>query len=371
MNTSLIDHFSKIEDPRIEAKCKHKLIDVLVITICATICRFDESWEAIEDFGKLKIDWFKRFLELPNGIPSHDTFRRIFLVIDEKELQKVFYDWISSLRVFIKGETIALDGKTSCGSKDNSLNKKPIHTVSAWANESKIVLGQITVNEKSNEITAIPELLDLLDVTGCTVTIDAMGTQKEIAKKIIEKKADYVLGLKGNQGNLHDDVKLYIDDQLDNFLDDKTHQEKKTTDADHGRIETRHYHLFTNIDWLEQKGDWKGLTGIGVVESIVIKNDKTSTERRYFITSLDEIERFSKDTRGHWGIENSLHWTLDVAFDEDRSTRRKGNAPANSSVLRHIVLNLLKREKSKKISINRKRALACLLPEYLEKVVFG
>ena len=371
MNSSLVEHFSKIKDPRMVKKCDHKLIDILVITVCATLCRFDESWESIEDFANLRIDWLKKFLELPNGIPSQDTIRRVFLLLDPVVFQDCFYGWANNFRDKISGETIAIDGKASRGSRDNVLGKLAIHTVSAWANENQLVLGQVKVGEKSNEITAIPKLLDLLDVSGCTVTIDAMGTQKAIAEKIIDNGADYILGLKGNQGNLHDDVKTYITDQLDVKKTDVSHQTKKTADADHGRIEERNFHLFTDLKWLDQKPDWKGIEGIGVVESRVERNGKISCERRFYITSLNCIEKFSKGVREHWGIENSLHWTLDVAFNEDRSTRKKGNAPANSTVLKHITLNLLKREKSLKRSINTKRSHACMNLDYLEKVVFG
>lgn len=371
MSTSLIEHFSKINDPRIEKKCDHLLIDVLVIAVCASICHFDDSWEEIEEFAHFKIDWFKQFLKLPNGIPSHDTIRRVFLLIDPVEFQECFYHWADCLRSKITGETIAIDGKTSRGSRDIVAGKKAIHTVSAWANENQLVLGQVQVDEKSNEITAIPKLLDLLDVTECTITIDAMGTQKKIAEKIVDKKADYILGLKGNQGNLLDDVKTYIDDQLDNKIDDNSYQVKETADANHGRIEERKFHLFSNIDWLEQRADWKGLSSIGVVESTVEHRGTTSFERRLFITTLNSIERFAKGVREHWGVENSLHWTLDVAFDEDRSTRKKGNSPANSAVLRHITLNLLKRETSRKGSINRKRKRACMDHHYLETLIFG
>jgi predicted transposase YbfD/YdcC len=371
MNSNLVEHFSKVKDPRVIGRCDHLLVDIIVIAVCASLCRCDESWEQVEEFGNIKKDWFKKFLELPNGIPSHDTIRRLFLLIDPIELQKCFFEWADNFRNKIAGETIAIDGKASRGSRDISLDKKAIYTVSAWAVENELVLGQVKVNEKSNEITAIPKLLELLDVSGCTVTIDAMGTQKSIAKNITDKEADYILGLKGNQGNLHDDVKTYINDQLDEKITDKSHQEKLTVDADHGRIEERKFHLFTDIDWLEQKPDWAGLAGIGVVESTIEKNGKTSFERRFYITTLICIEKFSKSVRGHWGIENGLHWILDVAFNEDKSTRRKGESPANSAVLRHITLNLLKSEKSKKISINRKRQMACLLPDYLEKIIFG
>jgi len=369
--TSLVDHFITISDPRMEKKCDHLLIDILVITVCASICRYDDSWEEIEEFGNFKIDWFKKFLELPNGIPSHDTFRRVFLLIDPVEFQECFYHWADCLRNKITGETIAIDGKTSRGSRDSSTGKKAIHTVSAWANDNQLVLGQVQVDEKSNEITAIPKLLDLLDVSGCTITIDAMGTQKKIAEKIVDKNADYILGLKGNQGTLLDDVKTYVDDQLDNKIDDNSYQVKETADANHGRVEERKFHLFSNIDWLEQKPDWKGLRSIGVVESTVEKKGVITFERRLFITTLDSIDSFAKGVREHWGVENSLHWTLDVAFDEDRSTRKKGHSPANSAVLRHITLNLLKRETSKKGSINRKRKRACMDGSYLEKLVFG
>ena len=371
MSSSLIEHFSKVKDPRMIKKCDHLFIDILVIAVCASLCRFDESWKSIEDFAHLREDWLKKFLKLPNGIPSCDTIRRVFLLLNPIEFQECFQVWANSFREEISGETIAIDGKALRGSRDNALDKKCIYMVSAWANENQMVLGQVKVNEKSNEITAIPKLLELLDISGCTVTIDAMGTQKVIAKDVVNKDADYILGLKGNQGNLHDDVKTYIDDQLDEKITDKSHQEKLTVDANHGRIEESKFHLFTDIDWLEQKPDWAGLAGIGVVESTVEKNGKTSFERRFYITTLISIEKFSKSVRGHWGIENSLHWTLDVAFDEDRSTRKKGNSPANSTVLKHITLNLLKKEKTLKRSINTKRSHACMDLTYLEKLVFG
>jgi predicted transposase YbfD/YdcC len=370
-STSLVDHFSKVKDPRMVNKCNHLLVDIIVIVVCASLCRYDESWEQIEEFGNIRKSWFKKFLKLPNQIPSHDTMRRVFLLLDPVHLQESFYNWASELRSYIAGETIAIDGKASRGSRDISLDKKAIYTVSAWAVENELVLGQVKVNEKSNEITAIPKLLELLDVSGCTITIDAMGTQRSIAKDITDKKADYILGLKGNQGNLHDDVKTYINDQLDEKITDESHQEKLTVDADHGRHEQRKFHLFTNIDWLEQKPDWAGLAGVGVVESTIEKKGQISFERRFYITSLICIEKFSKSVRGHWGIENGLHWTLDVAFNEDKSTRRKGEAPANSAILRHITLNVLKQDKTKKMSINRKRQRACIDLDYLQTLVFG
>ncbi len=371
VSANLIEHFSKIKDPRMINKCDHNLVDIIVIVVCASLCRYDDSWEDIEEFGNIKKEWFEKFLQLPNGIPSHDTMRRVFLLIDPISLQECFYNWANELRTFISGETIAIDGKASRGSRDITVGKKAIYMVSAWANENQLVLGQVKVDEKSNEITAIPKLLELLDVSGCTVTIDAMGTQKNIAENIVDNDADYILGLKGNHGNLYDDVKTYINDQLDVKTTDETHQIKETVDADHGRIEERKFHIFTNLDWLAQKPDWKGLAGIGVVESTVEKYGKISCERRFYITTLTGIDKFSKGVREHWGIENGLHWTLDVAFNEDKSTRKKGESPANSAVLRHVTLNILKREKTKKISINRKRNRACIDENYLQTLVFG
>ena len=371
MSNSLVEHFSTLKDPRMVKKCDHKLIDILVIVVCATICRWDESWEQVADFAVERESWLRKFLELPAGIPSHDTLRRVFLLLDPNELQSCFLGWASCFRTKISGETIAIDGKTVRGSRDKSSNKRPIHVVSAWANENQLVLGQVKVDEKSNEITAIPELLNLLDIAGCTITIDAMGTQKKIVEVISDKNADYVLGLKSNQKALHDDVKTYIDDQLDIALTDDSHSEKKTADADHGRIEERSFHLFTDISWIEKKDSWKNFNAIGVVQARIERDGGVSTDRRYYITSLKDVDNFAKHVRGHWGVENSLHWTLDVAFNEDKCTRRKGNAPANSNVLKHMVLNLLKREKTKKIAINRKRAMAGWRNDYLEKIVFG
>lgn len=371
MSSSLLKHFSKVKDPRMIKKCHHRLVDIIIIVVCASLCRYDDSWEAIEEFGNFKKEWFKKFLELPNGIPSHDTMRRVFLLVDPVSLQECFYGWASELRSFISGETIAIDGKASRGSRDIGNNKKAIYMVSAWAKENELVLGQVKVDEKSNEITAIPKLLELLDISGCTVTIDAMGTQKSIAEDIVNNNANYILGLKGNQGSLHKDVKLYIDDQIDVAITDSSHQVKGTVDADHGRIEERKFHLFTNLEWLDQKNDWKGLSGIGVVESRVERNGKKTSERRFYITTHTCIEKFAKGVREHWAIENGLHWTLDVSFSEDKSTRKKGESPANSAVLRHITLNILKKDKTKKMSINRKRNRACIDQDYLQTLVFG
>ncbi|MCP3930890.1 MAG: ISAs1 family transposase, partial [Bacteroidetes bacterium] len=337
---------------------KHKLIDIMTIAICASICSAD-TFKQIEDFGKAKIKWFKKFLELPFGIPSHDTFGRIFACIDPKEFQRCFINWVQAIQETMEGEIIAVDGKTLRRSFDSNTDKKAIHMVSAWASENGFVLGQIKTEEKSNEITAIPKLLKMLELTGCTVTIDAMGCQKKIAKTIVTKGADYLFSLKGNQGNLHDDVKLFFDGCIKDKFQGISHSFHRTVDGDHGRIETRKFWTVSDIDWLPWKSQWEGLESIGMVESERQIGDKASKEKRYFISSLNsDAESFGKAVRKHWEIENSLHWTLDIAFREDESRIRKDNAPENFAVLRHISLNLLKNEKTFKGSIKTKRLMA-------------
>ncbi len=361
-------HFEEISDPRHHNK-KHKLIDIMTIAICASICSAD-TFKQIEDFGKAKIKWFKKFLELPYGIPSHDTFGRIFARIDPKEFQRCFINWVQAIQEAFEGEIIAVDGKTLRRSFDSNSDKKAIHMVSAWASENGFVLGQIKTEEKSNEITAIPKLLKMLELTGCTVTIDAMGCQKKIAKTIVSKGADYLFSLKGNQGNLHEDVKLFFDGCLKDKFKGTPHSFHKTVDGDHGRIETRKFWTTSNIDWLSWKDQWHGLRTIGMVESERQIKNKISKEKRYFISSLDSnAENFGKAVRKHWGIENSLHWTLDIAFREDESRIRKDYAPENFAVLRHISLNLLKNEKTFKGSIKTKRLMAGWENSYLEKVI--
>jgi predicted transposase YbfD/YdcC len=361
-------HFEELSDPRHHNK-QHKLIDIMTIAICASICSAD-TFKQIEDFGKAKIKWFKRFLELPFGIPSHDTFGRVFARLDPKEFQRCFINWVQAIQEVMKGEIIAVDGKTLRRSFDSNSNKKAIHMVSAWASENGFVLGQIKTEAKSNEITAIPKLLKMLELTGCIVTIDAMGCQKKIAKTIINKGADYLFSLKGNQGNLHDDVKLFFDGCLEEKFKDTFHSFHKTVDGDHGRIETRKFWTVSDIDWLRDKEQWESLKTIGMVESERQIGDKISKEKRYFITSIDSnAKSFRKAVRKHWRIENSLHWTLDIAFREDESRIRKDNAPENFAVLRHISLNLLKNEKTFKGSIKTKRLMAGWENRYLEKVI--
>ena len=358
------DFFSDITEPR-DSNKRHKLIDIITIALCAVICGAD-TWEDIEEFGHTKREWFERFLELPHGIPAHDTFARVFASIDPMEFQHAFLGWVKAVQTVTKG-IVAIDGKTLRRSRTKDTS--PLHVVSAWAYENRMVLGQVKTKEKSNEITAIPELLRVLALEGCIVTIDAMGCQKAMAEMIIEKKADYVLGLKGNQGTLHDDVKLYFEDS---GFKDSTYDYHETIDGDHGRVETRRYFTTSDIDWLSDKGLWKNLSTIVMVQRERIADGKTSRETSYYITSLkSDAKRVAQAVRGHWGIENSLHWVLDIAFREDESRIRKDHAPANFAIIRHMALNLLRHETSSKRSIKGKRLKAGWDTEYLARILRG
>jgi predicted transposase YbfD/YdcC len=359
---SISKFFSDLTEPR-ESNKRHKLLDVITIALCAVICGAD-TWEEMEEFGEAKRAWFELFLELPHGIPTHDTFARM----DPKEFQKAFLGWVKSLQSVTKG-IVAIDGKTLRRSYEK--NKSPIHLVSAWALKNKMVLGQVKTHDKSNEITAIPELLKLLDIEGCVVTIDAMGCQKRIAEKIIEKKADYVLGLKGNHETLHEDVKFFFEEGLRTDFKDSAYGYHETIDGDHGRIETRRYWT-TSADWLPVQDQWKGLATLVMVERERYQDGTTSKERSYYLTSLpSNAAQVSSAVRGHWGIENSLHWVLDIAFREDESRIRKDHAPANFAILRHMALNLLRQENSARRSIKTKRLRAGWDMEYLSLVLQG
>lgn len=355
-------YFEKLSDPRQKHKIKHNLLEIVVMTICAVISGC-EHWEDIVDFCLVKEAWFreKMGLALENGIASHDTFQRVFQLIQPKEMEEGFLSWVKSVAQRTKGEIISIDGKTMCGSKDTKA--KALHMVSAWASANQLVLGQVKTEEKSNEITAIPTLLDMLGLKDCLITIDAMGCQKDIAQKIAETKSDYVFGLKGNQGGLHDDVKLYFDHA-------KVEKKTVTKEKGHGRIEAREYRLETEIDWLLQKPDWAQLNAIGMVSSKVYEKDVLREETRYFITSLTDVRLFAKAVRAHWGIENSLHWVLDVVFHEDACRTRKDNSAENFSVIRRIALNILKNFPAK-MSLARKRRKCEYDADFMARVLLS
>jgi predicted transposase YbfD/YdcC len=365
-------HFSKVTDPRLERTKEHKLTDIMAIAICAVICGA-EGWTDIENFGKSKFSWLKTFLELPNGIPSHDTFGRVFSMLDAQQFQLAFWEWVCAVNDIVQGQVINIDGKCLRGSDDQKLGKRAIYMVSAWATENELVLGQRKVDEKSNEITAIPELLKMLAISGCIVTIDAMGTQTSIAKTIIDRQADYVLSVKENQGHLFEDISvLFAVDQASNFkyatLDDY-----KTVNKGHGRIEIRECWSTSNPEYLNLiRGvqNWAGLRSIAMVICTRIIEGKETREVRFYISSLaSNAERILRVVRKHWSIENKLHWVLDVALNEDHSRVRKDQAPENLAVLRHIALNLLKQEKTAKGGIHAKQLQAAWDEDYLLKIL--
>lgn len=370
LSTHFEEHFATIEDPRKDNhNRRHKLMDMLVLTILAVISGA-EDWVAIERFGELKKEWLQTFLELPNGIPSHDTLGDLFQRINPKQLQESFLSWINVLVSIVGGEIIAVDGKTLRRSYNTSDGKGAIHMVSAWAVKNRMVLGQVKTAEKSNEITAIPELLKMLDIETGVVTIDAMGCQKDIAAQITSQKGDYVLSLKGNQGTLHEDVALYLNTAKQNAFKKIAHSYYETLDGDHGRIETRRYWITDQIDWLEEKEKWAGLRSLGMVESEREIDNKVTRETRYYIASIEpDAQRFGECVRAHWNIENNLHWSLDVSFNEDQCRVRKGHAAENFAVIRHIALNLLKQEKTAKVGIANKRKMAGWNNQYLAKVL--
>lgn len=368
--TTFIKHFSIIQDPRVERTKKHFLIDILAIAICAVICGAKE-WEEIENYAEEKEDWLRTFLQLPNGVPSHDTFARVFSRLEPDEFQRSFLSWISEISKDFAGEIIAIDGKTLRGSHERSKGKKALHMVSAWATSQNLSLGQIKVDGKSNEITAVPKLLDSLVLKGAIVTLDAMGCQRKIAEKIAEKEADYIFSVKENQGTLYKSLEnTFNRAKLVNF-EGMTYSRDETVDGDHGRIETRCCIVLPLMYLYKLKLKWEGLKSLILIESKrEIKGGEATIEYRYYISSLaPDAAKINPAIRAHWRIENNLHWCLDITFREDECRIRKGNSPENFSMLRRLVLSLLKQETSLKASLKKKQFKALMNNDYLMKVL--
>jgi predicted transposase YbfD/YdcC len=358
-----LKYFAELRDPRIERNREHLLEEILLIAIAAVLSGA-ESWNDVADYGNSKREWLKRFLTLPSGIPSHDTFNRVIAALDPEEMEKGFVDWVSSIAKLTAGEVVAIDGKTLCGTRETG-KKKLVHMVSAWAEGNGLVLGQRKVDEKSNEITAIPKLLNALELTGTVVTIDAMGCQREIAKQIIAKKADYVLAVKDNQGLLAEQVR-------DSFLLLNADAVSEDVDCGHGRVEQRKCSVIADLSMIDNASEWASLQGLVRIQSERYHKvtGKIEREIRYYITSLKpNAARLNSVIRQHWGIENKLHWVLDVGFGEDLHRKRAGHAAQNFSLLNRIALNLLKQEQSLKRGIKGKRLKAAWDNPYLLKLL--
>lgn len=362
---NFIDHFGDIPDSRIDRTKKHKLIDILFITMAAVICGCDE-WEEIESYGEKKEKWLRKYLELPNGIPSHDTINRTISAIDPKVMQDRFVEWVRGIAELSKGEVVNIDGKRLRGSGQDG-KESIVHMVSAWSDANNMVLGNYKVDDKSNEITAIPKLLEMLDLSDCIITIDAMGCQKEIAGKIIEKKAHYILAVKENQSRLLDDIKEAFKHEKDTAISMDVQ-----SNLGHGRIEKRSCRVITDMDWVCKSPDWKGLSSI--VEITAERTDKKTgnyqKEKRYYISDLlHTAKEFNNCIRSHWSIENKQHWLLDVAFNEDQSRKRAGNAAENFGTINRLALNIIKSDTSVKASVKRKRKMAGWDDRYLENLI--
>ena len=371
----IMEYFSVIKDPRIERKKKYPLIEVIVITLLATMA-FAQGWEDIERFGKAKKAWLSKFLKLEHGIPPHDVYRRVFCVLKPKEVERCFMNWVRAVKQNYDREVIAIDGKTVRGSFNAVDGAKAIHVVSAWATQNKLVFGQVKTADKSNEITAIPSLLDMIALEGCIITIDSMGCQYGIADQIVKGKGDYLFALKGNQETLLDDVREYFADvdfahpeKGNPYLDIKT---ETTHDVDHGRIERRDCAVSGDVEWLAKwHPQWKTIRSIGMIETMREINNEQARDRRYFISSIEANPvLFMETVRAHWGVENSLHYVLDVALKEDACRIKKGDAPENMSFIRKIALTIARSDRETKSSVVGRIKQMAWSEDYLEKMLF-
>jgi predicted transposase YbfD/YdcC len=363
--------FAHVPDPRRQHMRLHNLWDIIAITILAVIAGAD-SWVDVANYGLSKLDWLQTFLELPNGIPSHDTFNRVFALLDPAALQHGFLNWVQRIAQATLGRLVAIDGKTARHSFDNATGKGALHMVSAWASENRLLLGVQAVDSKSNEITAIPELLKTLEISGAIVTIDAMGCQKTIAADIRQAGADYVLAVKDNQPTLHNDILQVFSDGLENDFAGLEHHSYSTEEKGHGRVEKRLYHVLkVSKELAEQHAEWEDLRSIGMVLSERQEGDKEpSIETRVFISSMPaRVKRFARAVRNHWGIETSLHWVLDVSFREDASRLRKDHGQANMGLMRRLAVSLLHNETTCKAGVGCKRKRAGWNDDYLVGVL--
>jgi len=366
----LLRAFAELEDPRMDRTKKHSLADILTIAISAVICGAD-GWVQVEEFGDCKEQWFRTFLDLPNGIPSHDTFGRLFAMLDPQAFETCFMKWVAALATASQGRLVAIDGKAIRRSLDNANNKAAVHMVSAWCAANHMVLGQLAIDAKSNEITAIPKLLKLLDLDGAVVTIDAAGCQKKIARTIVDQGGDYVLQLKGNQGGLYDETVLLFDQCIRDDCQGIAYHTAATTNGGHGRIEQRRIWSTGEVGWFAERSKWKHLRSLIRVEAQRTINGETSCETRYYISSLpaDDPASLLAYIRGHWSVENNLHWCLDVSFADDDRRIRTGHGAENFSRLSRIALNLLKAQTKHRVGIKTKRLCCGWSHDYLFRVL--
>lgn len=364
------DHFAGLTDPR-RREPTYPLLNIVTMALCGVLCGCDD-FVSIAEWAEMKRDWLAKFLDLSRGVPSHDRFNAVLGAIQPAEFEVCLLNRITSLHEITDGQIVAIDGKTLRRSYDKASSKSAIHMVSAWASANSVSLGQVVVDEKSNEITAIPKLLEMLELAGCLVTIDAMGCQTQIAAQIVDQGADYVLAVKGNQPTLHEGIQTFFNDH---FADDFAHvkaSRHETQERGHGREEQRFYVVCDVPEDLPDAGRWKSLKRIGVALSETLRDGRLVTDRRYYILSRKlTAKQFAEAVRGHWSIENRLHWQLDVTFGEDQCRVRQGHADANCSLLRRTALSLLKNERTAKLGVKNKRLKAGWNDAYLEKVLFG